>query len=153
MNHCNLILSVPHDMCTATSLGIDGFARHRSPGSGQIFQGRAIYIDLAVENGKPAFGFRNEGGWRDALADTTQALAECESKRTKTALSNMAFSVIPMEAFRSVSLVKTGGHVLTLEAGGEKTKFKSHAWRLNMTPDDVAQEAGLPKPSARQPRC
>ena len=153
MKNVNLILSLPNDMCTATSLGIEGYARHRSPGSGAVFQGRAIYVDLKLKDGKPAFTFRDEGGWRDPMADTVQALAECETKRTKTALSNSAFNIIPMECFESVSVAKTGGHVLTLEPGGDKAKFKSHAWRLNMTPDDVAAEAGLPKPSARHPRC
>lgn len=153
MKQLNLVMSLPHGMCTATSLGIEGYARHRSPGSGQVFQGRAIFVDLRLENGKPAFSFRDEGGWRDAKADTEMALAESETKRTKTALSNNAFSIIPMQAHQSVWLVKTGGHVLKLESGGETVRFASHDWRLDMSPDDLAQAVGLPKQPNRQPRC
>jgi len=153
MKSVNLILSLPDDMCTATSVGLDGLARHRSPGSGQVFQGRSILIDLKVEGDKPGFTFRDEGGWRDAKADTSTALAECKTKKTKTAVSNSAFNIIPMDAFKSVNLVKTGGHVLTLEPGGEVARFGNHAWRLNMSPDDLAAAAGLPKQTERATRC
>ncbi len=153
MNTPKLIISLPYDMCTATSLGVDGLAGHNSPGSGQVFHSRAIFVDLKLDKGKPGFTFRDEGGWRDAKADTETALAECETKRTKTALSNSAFNVVPMDAFESVSLVKTGGHVLTLESAGELFRFRNHAWRLNMSPDDLAEAAGLPRQPSRQPRC
>lgn len=153
MNHECLILSLPHDMCTATSLGLEGFARHRSPGSGSVFQGRAIFVDLAVANGKPDFRFRDEGGWRDATGDTEKALAECQTKRTKTALSNSAFNIVPMEAFKSVSLVRTGGHVLALEPAGERLRFPAHAWHLDMSPDDVAATLGLAERTHRAPRA
>ena len=32
----NLLLTVPQGSVTATSLGIDGYAWHRSPGSGRL---------------------------------------------------------------------------------------------------------------------
>jgi hypothetical protein len=153
MTTVNLFLSMPQGTCTATTLDLDGFARHRSPGSGQVFQGRAIYIDLPVENGKAAFKYYDEGGWRDAAADTEMAVAACANKRTKTALSNNAFSIVPIDSYRGVSLIKTGGHHLPLESAGELFHFNNHEWKAFMTPDDVAQAAGLPKPAHRRPRC
>src|SRR5512145_797594 len=97
----NLILSLPHGIITATSLGVAGFAWHRSPGSGSHFRGRVVLVDLAVEGCEPAFEFFDEGGWRDARGDTVAALAAAsEGKRTKTALSNSAFSVTPIAAYR-----------------------------------------------------
>jgi len=153
MNNVSLILALPHGTCTATTLDLDAFARHRSPGSGQVFQGRAIYIDLPVENGKPAFSYYDEGGWRDAKADTEMAVAACANKRTKTALSNNAFSIVPIDSYKAVAVVKTGGHPLKLESAGELFHFRNHEWRAFMSPDDVAAAAGLPKPANRHPRC
>lgn len=153
MSNANLILTLPSGMCVATSLGIEGLARHYSPGSGQVFRGRAIFIDLKIENRKPAFAYRDEGGWRDARGDTEAALAEVEVKRTKTALSNNAFSLVPMEAFAGVWLVRTGGHVLQLAPADEVVRFAHHDWRADMTPTDIAALVGMPHQSARQPRC
>jgi hypothetical protein len=152
MRSVNLVLALPSGSCTATSLGLEGFARHRSPGSGQVFHGRQLYVDLRIDNGRPAFRFADEGGWRDVLADTQRAIAACETKRTKTALSNNAFSIIPLEAYRSISLVKTGGHVLTFLVSGELRRFRSHACHEGMSPNEVAEAAGLPGQAERRPR-
>ncbi|MCU0612415.1 MAG: hypothetical protein MUE60_11580 [Candidatus Eisenbacteria bacterium] len=53
MTSVNLILSVPQGFVVATSLGIDGLARHLSPGSGKYFMGRSLFLDLAVEGTAP----------------------------------------------------------------------------------------------------
>ncbi len=153
MQTTNLILTLPSGMCVATSLGVEGLARHYSPGSGQVFRGRSIFIDLKIENRKLAFKFRDEGGWRDARGDTEAALAEVEVKRTKTALSNNAFSLVPMDAFDSVWLVRTGGHTLRLDPPAEVVRFASHDWRSGMTPGDIGALVGIPHQEVRHPRC
>jgi hypothetical protein len=153
MKNVNLILSLPQGTCTATSLGLEGFAQHRSPGHGQFFDGRAIDMDLKIDGTTPSFEFYNEGGWRDAMGDTKTALAACETRRTKTALSNNAFSAIPIDAYRAVALVKTGGQLLPLEPAGELFHFKSHDCREDMTSEQVAQAAGLSMQVNRHPRC
>jgi len=153
MGHVNLLLSLPQGTIVATNLTVEGFARHRSPGSGELFQARAIYFDLAVANGAPAFKFFDEGGWRDAMADTKMALAACETKRTKTALSNNAFSATPIDAYKAAYIAKTGGHVLPMEPGKELARFKSHDCHEELTCDQVAEAAGLPRPGRRAPRC
>jgi hypothetical protein len=52
MKQLNLVLTVPHGSVVATSLGVDGFAWHRSPGSGKHFRGRSVLVDLALaQNG------------------------------------------------------------------------------------------------------
>jgi hypothetical protein len=153
MPDTKLILAIPQGTITATSLGIEGFARHRSPGSGKHFQGRKVYVELAVTGDRPAFPFLDEGGWRDADGDTAAALAAVgEGKRTKTALSNNAFSCTPLAGYERVHVVKTGGDVLALENGGELHRFETQACEEGMAPDDVARAVGLPAPGQRQPR-
>ena len=149
----SLLLNVPQGSITATSLGIDGFAWHRSPGSGKYFQGRYVLVDLGLEQGKPAFRFLEEGSWRDATADTASALESVATgKRTKTALSNNAFSCTPIDAYRRVFLVKTGGETLELEGAGEIARFRPSDCHEGMSPDEVAAATGLPPQSAREPR-
>src|SRR5512136_756183 len=102
----HLILIIPHSIVTATSLGIEGYARHRSPGSGKYFSGRTVFVDLAITDNRPDFNFLDEGNWRDAYGDATASLdAVKRGKRTKTALSNTGFSCTPIGAYRSCYLV------------------------------------------------
>ena len=152
----NLMLALPQGSIIATSLDTEAFARHRSPGAGRYFEGKAVYVQLAVEGSKPAFSFAEEGDWRDATADTESALAATADghKRTKTALSNGAFSVTPMDAFIGVCLAKTGGQILPLQAPVELLRYASHSyeWGRGLSPDEIARAAGSQVPSARQPR-
>lgn len=143
----NLVLRLPEGTITATSLGIEGLAHHRSPGSGRFFAHRTLLFDLAVANGRPDFTFLDEGGWRDAARDTAAALeaVATEGKRTKTALSNNAFSCTPVDAFRRGFLVKTGGETLELQRGETIHRFAAHDCNEKMTPDQVANAVGLPK--------
>lgn len=156
MKPSNLMLAIPQGSMIATSLDTEAFARHRSPGAGRYFEGKAIYVRLAVEDGKPAFTFAEEGGWRDVVADTTHALAATanDRKRTKTALSNGAFGVTPMDAFVEVSLAKTGGQILPLEAPVERVRYASHSyqWGRGLSSDEVSKAAGLEIPPSRGPR-
>ncbi|MGC4113840.1 MAG: hypothetical protein QM765_04125 [Myxococcales bacterium] len=132
----NLLLTVPQGAITATNLGIEGYTWHRSPGSGKYFQGRYVLVDLALENARPAFRFLDEGGWRDANADTMEALeATLGGKRTKTALSNNAFSCTPIDAFQSIYLVKTGGETQQLENAGTLATFRESACNEGMSPE------------------
>ena len=62
MEKANLVLTIPQGSVIATSLGIDGLAKHLSPGSGKHFQGRSIYLDLAVKDGHAAFDYLEQGG-------------------------------------------------------------------------------------------
>lgn len=145
MPEVHLVLSIPQGGITATSLGIDGLALHRSPGSGKHFRGRKIFVDLAVADGKPGFEYLDEGGWRDAAGDTASAISAAASgKRTKTALSNNAFSCTPIDAYREVFLVKTGGEVMSLEHGRKLLSFATHACHEEMSPEQVARAAGCP---------
>ncbi|MBI5547733.1 MAG: hypothetical protein HY901_27950 [Deltaproteobacteria bacterium] len=153
MAKLNLVLTVPQGTITATSLGIDGFTWHRSPGAGRFFQGRYVLIDLAIEGLKPAFRFLEEGGWRDAQADAAVALeAAAGGKRTKTGLSNNAFSCTPIDAYRRVFLVKTGGETLEMEAAGEIARFRDSNCHEGMSPEQIAACVGLPPQMARPPR-
>ena len=153
MPDIHLVLSIPHGAITATSLGIDGLAWHRSPGSGKHFKGRKLFIELAIKDGRPDFEYLDEGGWRDAEGDTIRALeAAAAGKRTKTALSNNAFSCTPIEAYRRVFLVKTGGEVMEMEPGGQLHEFRSHACREEMSPAEVATAAGSPDHDKRRRR-
>ena len=79
MSQAKLVLSLPQGIITATSLAVNEFALHRSPGSGKYFDGRSLLVDLAVEGGKPAFQFNDEGGWRDANADASAALEAAQA--------------------------------------------------------------------------
>jgi hypothetical protein len=156
MKASNLFLTIPQGSVVATSLDAEGFARHRSPGAARYFESKNIYAGLAVENGKPAFTFAEEGGWRDNMKDTTHALSATanDRKRTKTALSNSAFSITPIDAYRSLYLAKTGGQVLPLEAPRTLVKFATHAynWGHGLASDEVAKAVGMPLPHARAPR-
>lgn len=153
MTKTHLVLSMPQGIVTATSLGLGDFAWHRSPGSGKYFQGRSILIELAVEHGKPAFTYLDEGGWRDAAADTAVAMEGAQGgKKTKTALSNNAFSCTPIAAYRSVHLVKTGGQLLGLEGGGPIAEFRGATCTEQMTPNEIAEAIGQPTLSNRTPR-
>ncbi len=153
MNELNLILTVPQGVLTATDLGVEGFARHVSPGSGRFFYGRTVLVDLAIDGMGPAFTFLDEGGWRDARADTLMALrAIAEGRRTKTALSNNAFSCTPLEAYRTVSLGKTGGQVMGLVGPEKLATYSEVACHEGMTPEDVAAAVGAEPPAARTPR-
>ncbi len=150
MSDLNLILSVPQGAITATSMGVEGFARHNSPGSGKHFKGRKLFIDLAINNKLPDFEFLNDGGWRDAETDTTKALkAAASGKHTKTALSNNAFSCTPINAYKQIYLVKTAGKVMALEQGQALHKFKTHNCHEEMSLAEVATAAGCPERKER----
>ena len=75
MGQLNLVLTIPQESVVATSLGVEGFARHRSPGAGRYFEGRALYIDVALNGGQLAFPYLEEGGWRDSAQTTGLAWA------------------------------------------------------------------------------
>ncbi len=153
MGQVNLVLNIPHGSVTATSLGIEGYALHRSPGSGKYFRGKTIMVDLALEGDRPAFRFPEEGGWRDADGDALAALAAIRTgKRTKTALSNDGFNVTPLSAYRAVNLVKTGGAVLPMAGPVRLLGYVNHACHEEMTPDQVARSVGQPAPASRAPR-
>ncbi|MCK5841333.1 MAG: hypothetical protein KAH31_04145 [Candidatus Sabulitectum sp.] len=151
MNDVHLVLSIPQGITTATSLGVEGLARHHSPGSGKHFKGRKILVDLAVKDQKPDFTYLDDGGWRDALGDSINALAAAGAgNRTKTALSNNAFSCTPVEAYNRVFLAKTGGKVLEMENAGQLHVFKSHDCHEDMSQSEVAEAAGTPDDPHRE---
>lgn len=153
MNLPQLILSLPHGNVTATSLGITGLAQRRSPGSGKHFRGRCILVELACDGSQPEFSYLNEGGWRDPFVDSVAALAGVQAgSRTKTALSNMAFSAIPLGAYRSCHLVKTGGECLPLEAPRELASFAGHGCHDRMSGDEIAGVIGQAPQQVRVPR-
>lgn len=153
MNDQQLILAIPSGNVTATSLGINGLAERRSPGSGKHFRGRSILIDLATDGEKPCFDYLDEGGWRDARADTVMALAGVKAgSSTKTALSNSAFSTVPLTAYKSCHLVKTGGETLALAEQKELVIYANHICNERMTTEEVAQAIGRPYPGSRTPR-
>lgn len=148
-----LILTLPNGNVTATSLGVDGLAQRRSPGSGKHFRGRSIMVRLATDGVKPSFTYLDEGGWRDPYADSVQALAGVKAgSRTKTALSNEAFGCVPLSAYQSCHLVKTGGETLALGAAMQLANYRNHACHERMTSDEIAQVIGQPFAGARTPR-
>ena len=153
-SNLNLVLVVPGGIITATSLGMEEYAWHRSPGSGKYFQGCAIHIDLAItSNGRPDFKYLDEGGWREAESDTIAALASAQQgKRTKTALSNNAFSCTPMSAYQRMFLTKTGGQMLEMVQAKTPTSFKPIVCHEGMTPDQIATAVGLTPPTSRVSR-
>lgn len=154
MNASQLILAIPSGNVTATSLGINGLAERRSPGSGKHFRGRSILVDLATDGDKPGFTYLDEGGWRDAYADTVEALSGVKAgSRTKTALSNSAFNCVPLTAYKSCHLVKTGGEALALGEPKELISYTNHTCNERMTTAEVAQTIGRPSPGTRTPRC
>ena len=153
MERLNLVLTIPHGSVIATSLGVDGLAHHLSPGSGRHFHGRAIFVDLALSEGAAAFSYLEEGGWRDAAGDTARALQEVVSgKRTKTALSSNGFTTTPLDAYRKVLLVKTGGQALDMGTAAEIARFESAPCRESMAPGEVAKAIGAAEPARREPR-
>jgi hypothetical protein len=154
MTVAKLVLSLPQGIITATSLSVQELGRHRSPGSGKYFEGRSILVDLAVRDNKPGFEFLDEGGWRNAGADAAEALeaAAKEGKRTKTALSNNAFSATPISAWEHVYLAKTGGELCEMVDGGELARFDGAECHEHMTPNEIAKLIGQPVPAQRVPR-
>ncbi len=153
MAQLNLILTLPQGANTATSLGVEGFAWHRSPGSGKYFLGRTLFVDLALKEGKPAFKYFSEGDWRDAQADTSSALdSVAKGKRTKTAISNGSFNCTPIDSYQKVYLGKTGGELLELEKFGELAHFKAADAHEGMSPEEIAKAVGLPTQQKRVPR-
>jgi hypothetical protein len=153
MNESHLILAIPTGSVTATSLDINGLAQRRSPGSGKHFLGRSILVDLPTDGEKPGFNYLDEGGWRDASGDTIGALAGVKAgSRTKTALSSYAFNCVPISAYQSCSLVKTGGAALNLDAATSLLNYSNHTCNEKMTPEQVAQAIGQPTPGIRIPR-
>jgi len=153
MNKAQLILTLPHGNVTATSLGIDGLAKRRSPGSGKHFRGRSIMVELACDGEKPSFAYLDEGGWRKPGADSVQALAGVKAgSRTKTALSNDAFNCVPLSAYQSCHLVKTGGESLAMGAAKQLASYVSHDCHERMTGDEIAQVIGQGSPGQRAPR-
>ncbi len=153
MSDLNLILTVPYGLIVASQLGLEGFAKHRSPGSAKYFRGKTILIDLALEGDRPAFRFLDEGGWRDATGDAIAALAAVRGgKRTKTALSNDGFNVTPLSAYRRLILNKTGGHLLEMESPKRLLEFVNHACHEELTTDQVARSIGRTVPVKRTVR-
>ena len=151
MSNSNLVLRLPNGVISATSLGVPGYAWHRSPGTSGKFHGHSVLVDLALKDGQPAFEFMDEGGWRDARADTQMALDAIRTgKRTKTALSNSAFNCTPLSAYEKVYLAKTSGSLLELLPGERLVQFKAHASAENLTPNQIAATAGLPELPTRR---
>ena len=153
MSVSQLILTLPNGNVTATSLGVAGLAQRRSPGSGKHFRGRSILVELACDGVKPSFNYLDEGGWRDPAADSVQALAGVKAgSRTKTALSNDAFGCVPLSAYQSCHLVKTGGETLALGAVQQLASYGKHECHERMTGDEIAQTIGQPFSGTRVPR-
>jgi len=150
----HLLLVVPHGIVTATSLGIEGYARHRSPGSGKHFSGRTVFVDLAITaDDQPDFRFLDEGNWRDAYGDSVAALRAVRSgKRTKTGVSNNGFSCTPVGAYRGCCLVKTGGRTLQMESSETVIFFSNHDCDEGMSPEQIAKVIGRPSSGHRTPR-
>jgi len=88
------------------------------------------------------------------MGDTQTALDAMAQagKRTKTALSNNAFSCTPLDAYRRCHLVKTGGEVMALDAAVDLHRFPDADCREEMAPDDIAAAVGLSAPPQRKPR-
>jgi hypothetical protein len=148
----NLLMSLPVESITATSLSVEEFARHRSPGSGKYYQGRSILISLGLKDDRPDFEYLDEGGWRDAWKDTEDAIrGALAGKRTKTALSNGSFSCTPIAAYQNVYLAKTGAQILEM-VRGERTSFLESTCQEEMTPEEIAGAVGQPQQPTRRPR-
>jgi len=153
MEKLNLVLTIPQGAVMATGLGLEELAWHLSPGSGRHFRGRSIFVDLALEGKRPAFEFLDEGDWRDAKGDTIYAIdAVVGGKRTKTALSNDGMNIVPIDAWRSCSLVKTGGQLAMLEGAVEVARFSAHDCDEAMSPAEIAAKIGQPEQPQRVPR-
>lgn len=154
MSNAKLVLSLPQGFITAIGVDVSGYAAHLSPGSGKYFQGRTIFAELPLKDAEPAFEFLDEGSWRDAAADTRAALNAVtkSGKKTKTALSNNAFSCTPVSAWDKVYLGKTGGELLQLEDGVSIAKFAPGTCDEGMTPDEIAKAIGVKAPAKREAR-
>ena len=153
MSEPNLILTIPYGIIVATGLGLEGYAKHRSPGSGKFFHGKTIMADLAIEGDRPAFKFHDEGGWRDAAGDTIAAIAAVRAgKRTKTALSNYGFSVTPLSAYRRLLLCKTAGLLLEMTAPVPLIQYSNHVCHEGLTTEQVAGAIGRPAAGTRAAR-
>lgn len=153
MPQTKLILTLPQGTITATSLSVSEFAHHRSPGSGKYFDGRAMHVDLKVSDGKPGFEYLPEGGWRDSAGDTAAALtAAAQGRRTKTALSNMAFSCTPLNAWDQLHLAKSCGELLPMTEARSVGKFEKHDCSEGMSADEVAAAIGQKSPLNRVAR-
>lgn len=149
----SLLLNLPAGgSLTASSLNVEEFAQHRSPGPGKYFQGRSIIVSAAMKNDQPDFAFLAEGGWRDAAQDTHDAIHDAlHGKRTKTALSNSAFNCIPISAYREIYLCKTGGQILKMEES-DKVEFEEGPCHEHMTPNEIAAAIHQPPQENRRPR-
>lgn len=153
MNETQLILTLPYANITATSLGVDGLAKHLSPGSGKHFRGRSIMVELACDGEKPLFTYLDEGGWRNPGADSVQALAGVKAgSRTKTALSNDAFNCVPLSAYQGCHLIKTSGVSLAMGMAKTLANYVSHDCHERMTGDEIAQVIRQASPGQRTPR-
>lgn len=149
----NLIATLPLGALVATSLSVEELGWHKSPGSAKHFSGRAIFLELPHENGRPSMEFLDEGGWRSPASDIAEALkAAMGGKKTKTALSNNALHCISVDAVRRVHLVKTSGRALELKGPNELLRFESHSCNEALTPDEVSARIGRPAPAERKPR-
>jgi hypothetical protein len=153
-NGLHLLLVVPHGIVTATSLDIEGYARHRSPGSGKHYSGRTVFVALALTaDDRPDFRFLDEGNWRDAYGDSVAALrAVRNGKRTKTGVSNNGFSCTPVGAYRGCYLVKTGGRMLQMESSKAVISFSNHDCNEGMSPEQIAKAVGRASAGHRTPR-
>ncbi len=149
----SLIATLPHGALVATSLTIEAFGWHRSPGSAKYFHGRSVILDLPHANGKPSFSFLEEGGWRDAAADTVAALeSTAAGKKTKTALSNGVLQCVPIDAPQRCFLTKTSGRALEMIGPQPIMRFANHVCDEALTPDEVAGHIGQPPEANRHPR-
>jgi len=72
--------------------------------------------------------------------------------RTKTALSNDAFSCVPLSAYKGCYLVKTGGAVLPLGEAKQLATYGKHDCHERMTGEQIAQLIGQPMTGTRTPR-
>ena len=153
MSNPQLILALPTGNITASSLGVEGLARRRSPGSGKHFSGRSIFIELAMNGDAPGFNFLDEGGWRDPMADSIAAIAGVKAgSKTKTAVSNYGFNCVPLSAFRQCYLAKTGGALLPLANPTNLIQYSNHTCTENLTSNQVADAVGRAFTGNRVPR-
>ena len=107
-----------------------------------------------MKDGKPAFSFADEGGWRDVVGDTTHALEATadERKRTKTALSNGAFGVTTSDAFTDVCLAKTEAEILRLLPPLERCATpRTPTGGATASARTVARAAASPSPPRASP--
>ena len=153
MQRLNLVLTIPHGSVIATSLGVDGLAHHLRRGRGGTSTGARSSSTSPSRTGPRSFSYLEEGGWRDTAGDTARAIQEVRSgKRTKTALSSNGFTCTPIDAYRKVLLVETGGQALEMGLATDVARFESAPCRESMAPSEVAQAIGAAEPARREPR-